>query len=172
VGSAAVQIALRLGATVFAPITADAVEAMRALGADPLPAEAVRGTIMARTNERGVDVVLELVGGAGVREDLDVLARRGRIVVVSVAAGALVELDLHRLMVRRATIRGTVLRARPLGEKAAAVRAFGDQVVPMLADGRVVASIDSVFPVEQVDRAFDRLLERGKRGKVLVSFIA
>jgi hypothetical protein len=42
----------------------------------------------------------------------------------------------------------------------------------MLADGRVVASIDSVFPVEQVDRAFDRLLERGKRGKVLVSFIA
>jgi NADPH:quinone reductase-like Zn-dependent oxidoreductase len=171
VGSAAVQIAVGLGATVFTPVrTADAEAAMRALGADPLPTDAVCDAVMARTHDRGIDIVLELVGGAGVGEDLDVLGLRGRIVVVSVAAGARVELDIHRLMVRRATIRGTVLRARPLEEKAEAVQAFGERVVPMLSDGRAVASIDSVFPVEEVGRAFDRLVERGKRGKVLLSF--
>ena len=113
---------------------------------------------------------MELVGGDHVAIALDVLAVGGRVVVVSVAGGSTVELDLLRLMVRRATLRGTVLRARPLDEKAIAVQAFAREVVPMLADGRVAPSIDSVYGVDEVHGAFDRLAARGKRGKVLVRF--
>ncbi len=144
VGSAAMQIAVALGATAI-----DARE-----DAEP----------------GGVDVLIELVGGHHVAEDLDLIAVGGRIVVVSVAAGSHTDLDLLRLMTRRATIKGTVLRARSPEQKANAVRAFEDEVVPLLADGTVRPSIDSVWPVQDVHRAFDRLGERGKNGKVLVRF--
>jgi NADPH2:quinone reductase len=171
VGSAAVQIAGGMGATVFAPVrTEDAEATMRALGAVPLPSEGSRDAVMERTDGRGVDVVIELVGGNDVVEDIEMLALRGRIVVVSVAAGAKIEINLHRLMVRRATVRGTVLRSRPLEEKAVVVGAFAEQVVPMLADERIHPTIDSVIPAAEVGRAFDRLSERGKRGKVLLRF--
>jgi NADPH:quinone reductase-like Zn-dependent oxidoreductase len=99
-----------------------------------------------------------------------VIGHGGRIVVVSLAAGTTVELDLLRLWARRATIRGTLLRARPLEEKAAAVQAFAREVVPMLADGRLEPAIDSIYDVDDIRGAFDRLAERGKRGKVLVRF--
>ena len=90
---------------------------------------------------------------------------RGRIVVVSVATGSSAQVDLLRLMVRRATIRGTVLRARPLDEKAAAVEAFTREAVPLLEDGRARPIVDSVFAVDDVADAFDRLAEPGKEGK-------
>jgi NADPH:quinone reductase len=146
VGSAAVQIASAAGATVIDAEAAD--------------------------DHRGrIDIVLELIGGPDVSGDVDLLSVGGRIVVVSTTTGSRVELDLTRLMVRRATIRGTVLRARPLEEKGAVVQAFAREVVPMLADGRAQPAIDSVYAVEDIGRAFDRLTERGKRGKVLVRFI-
>jgi NADPH:quinone reductase-like Zn-dependent oxidoreductase len=71
-------------------------------------------------------------------------------------------------MQKRASIRGTVLRARPLEEKAAAIRAFEREVVPALAAGRAGALIDSTFPASEVAAAFDRLAGSGKIGKVLL----
>ena len=169
VGSAAVAIAHASGARVLAPArTPEATEAVATLGAVPVDAD--REAIATAAGPRGVDLVVELVGGDHVAIALEVLAVGGRVVVVSVAGGSTVELDLVRLMVRRATLRGTVLRARPLDEKTAAVQAFAREVVPMLADGRVAPSIDSVYGVDEVHGAFDRLAARGKRGKVLVRF--
>ena len=169
VGSAAIAIAHASGARVLAPArTPGAAEAVAALGAEPV--EAGREAIAAAAGPRGVDLAVELVGGDHIALALDVLAVGGRVVVVSVAGGSTVELNLLRLMVRRATLLGTVLRARPLDEKAAAVQAFAREVVPMLADGRVAPSIDSVFDLTEVHAAFDRLASRGKRGKVLVRF--
>ncbi|HJR98391.1 MAG TPA: zinc-binding dehydrogenase [Actinomycetota bacterium] len=169
VGSAAVGIACVSGARVIAPIgSSEGAEAVASIGAEPVDDRAE--AIASAAGPRGVDVVVELVGGASVKTALDVLAVGGRIVVISVAGGSTAELDLLRLMVRRATIRGTVLRARPLDEKAAAVQAFAREVVPMLADGRLAPSIDSVFDIGDVRAAFGRLAERGKRGKVLVRF--
>jgi NADPH:quinone reductase-like Zn-dependent oxidoreductase len=141
VGRAAVQIATATGATVVAPAEAE-----------------------------GLDLIVDTVGGEGVADGLAALAPRGTIVVVSVAAGRKVSLDLLTLMASRATIRGTVLRSRPLEEKAAAIQAFGREVVPMLADGRVSPAIDSVFEASRVTEAFDRVQARGKTGKVLVRF--
>jgi putative PIG3 family NAD(P)H quinone oxidoreductase len=169
VGSAAVGIARASGARVLAPVgSSEGAEAVASIGAEPVDDRVE--AIASAAGPRGVDVVVELVGGASVETALDVLAIGGRIVVVSVAGGSKVELDLLRLMVRRATIRGTVLRARPLDEKAAAVQAFACEVVPILADGRAAPRIDRIFDVNDVAAAFDRLGERGKHGKVMLRF--
>lgn len=171
VGCAAVQIAVALGAQVIGVIRSDAAaNTVRALGAEPVRSAQLQETVMNLTKDRGVDLVLELVGSTNLRGDMAALAPCGRIVVVSVATGSKAELDLLQLMIRRATLRGTVLRARTIEEKAQAVSRFDDEVVPLLSDGRVKPSIDSIFQADDVWAAFDRLAEPGKSGKVLIRF--
>jgi putative PIG3 family NAD(P)H quinone oxidoreductase len=166
VGSAAVQIGVSMGARVLGVVrTPEAAELVRTLGADTISddgfAEAVVGE---------ADVILELVGAPHFPGNLAALAPKGRIVIVGVGAGQEIALPLLELMRRRALIRGTVLRPRPLEEKALAVRAFEREVVPHLASGRVRPIIDSVFPAEEFAAAFDRLDGPGKLGKVLIEF--
>jgi putative PIG3 family NAD(P)H quinone oxidoreductase len=171
VGSAAVQIAVTLGGRVLGVTRSDgAAEVVRASGAEALDERSFEPEALALTDGGGVDVVLELVGASHLAGDLAAIAVGGRIVIVSVATGWRGEIDLRRLMGRRATIRGTVLRARSIDDKAEAVAAFERDVVPMLADGRVRPAIDEVFPVEEIHRAFDRLGQSGKGGRVLVRF--
>lgn len=168
VGTAVVQLGVAAGARVVAVVRTQAVEeAVRALGA-----EVIRDDAFPAALDRGADVILELVGGVHFPANLDALARQGRIVVVSVAAGSDVELPLAALMGKRATICGTVLRSRPLEEKATAVRAFEREVVPGLARGRLRPLVDSVYPAADATVAFDRLAKRGKLGKVLLDFTA
>jgi putative PIG3 family NAD(P)H quinone oxidoreductase len=166
VGTAAVQLGVAAGARVVATVRSPSVEeAVAALGA-----EIVRDEDFREGASLTADVILELVGGAHFPANLDALTRRGRIVVVSVAGGNEIELPLLALMQKRATITGTVLRSRPLEEKAAAVRAFEREVVPGLASGRLRPVVDSVYPAADVTAAFDRLAGRGKLGKVLLDF--
>lgn len=166
VGTAAVQLGVVAGARVVATVRSpNAERAVAALGAETLRDEDFRSGVSV-----SADVILELVGGTHFPANLDVLARRGRIVVVSVAGGNEVELSLLALMQKRAMIAGTVLRSRPLEEKAAAVRAFEREVVPGLASGRLSPLVDSVYPAADVTAAFDRLAGRGKLGKVLLDF--
>lgn len=168
VGTAAVQLGVAAGARVVATVRSPNVEEAVA----DLGAEVVRDEDFRRGVSLSADVILELVGGVHFPANLDALARRGRIVIVSVAGGNEIELPLLTLMQKRATIAGTVLRSRPLEEKAAAVRAFEREVVPGLESGRLRPIVDSVYPVGDVTAAFDRLEERGKLGKVLLDFTA
>lgn len=171
VGSAAVQIALGMGATVLGSVrNPQARQAVESLGATPIDEEDFAGAVQDATGGRGADVILELVGAPHFPANVEAVALRGRIVVVSVAAGREANLDLLRMMQKRASLRGTVLRARPIEEKGAAVRAFEKEVVPALGDGRMRPLIDSVFPADRVTEAFDRLASRGKVGKVLLDF--
>lgn len=171
VGSAAVQIGLSAGARVLGSVRSDAATAaVRDLGAEVVPDDSFASAVAETTGGRGVDVILELVGAQHFPANLDALAPLGRIVVVGVGASAEIKLDLLGLMKRRGSIRGTVLRARPLEQKAAAVRAFEREVVPGLADGTMRARIDATFAAERVRAAFDRLGAPGKVGKVLVEF--
>jgi putative PIG3 family NAD(P)H quinone oxidoreductase len=167
VGTAAVQLGVAAGARVVATVRSEHLEeAVAALGAEIVREEDFRGQSLS------ADVILELVGGVHFPANLDALGRRGRIVIVSVAGGNEITLPLHTLMQKRATITGTVLRARPLEEKAAAIRAFEREVVPGLALGRLRPIVDSVYAADDVRAAFDRLEERGKLGKVLLDFTA
>ena len=161
VGLAGVQLGVATGARVLATVRSDAVrERVAGLGAE----------LVALDEVRGVDVVLELVGGPNIPADLQALSTLGRIVVVSSAAGESVELPIRLLMGRRATMRGTLLRARPIEQKAAAVQAFAREVVPLLASGAVEAVVDSVFPAEQAAEAFEHIQQPGKFGKVLLAW--
>src|SRR5581483_2442558 len=166
VGTAGVQVGLCAGARVLANARSqDARERLGELGAEPVsPDDFVERARAAG----GADVVLELVGTPNLAGNLEALAPKGRIVIVGTGAGAEGEISLRALMVKRARLFGTVLRARPLEEKAAAVRAFEHEVVPFLADGRARAIVDRVFPAEDAAEAFDHMEQPGKFGKVLL----
>ena len=168
VGSAAVELALTAGARVVASVrsagTGDALARAGAIVASP---DQVAERLAALG---GADVVLELIGAQNLEADFGVLAVKGRIVVVGTPGGADGAISLRALMGKRASLYGTMLRARPLEEKAAAVRAFGRSVVPLLAAGRALPRIDRVFPAAEAAAAFDYLVQPGKSGKVLLDF--
>jgi putative PIG3 family NAD(P)H quinone oxidoreductase len=172
VGTAAVQIARAVGArTLGTARTAEKLARARELGLDDGVA-VDRGRfadeVLARTGSRGVDVVVELVGGAYVAEDLACLAPRGRIVVVGAMAGATCEVSLPLLMVKRAELRGTVLRARPLEEKILAARALQRHLVPLFERGALRAVVDRVLPLARAADAHALLQSNETFGKVVL----
>ena len=164
VGSAAIQIAVGMGAAVVGVVRSDAGRRL----VESLGAVAVSSASEVEPNS--ADVILELVGAPNLPSDLDALATGGRIIIVGVGAGAEVGVNLLRLMQKRATVRGTVLRGRPLEQKVAAVRAFDREVLPAVMNGRIKSVVDSVFDVEDITLAFDHLATSGRTGKVLVRF--
>ena len=112
-----------------------------------------------------MDVILDLVGAAYLEDNLGVLAPGGRQVVVGVPSGTRAEIDLRALMRRRARIRGTVLRARPLEEKAALAREFEARVVPLFERGALEPVIHESFDpgdAGEAHRAMEANLNFGK----------
>jgi len=168
VGSAGVRLGLAAGARVVASVRSlPSARALAEEGAIVVTAGQAAERLLALG---GADVVLELVGAPYLDVDFAALAIKGRIIIVGTGAGTDAAFSLRALMTRRATLRGTVLRARPLEEKAAAVQAFARSVVPLLAAGRALPTIDRVFPAEQAGSAFDHLAQPGKTGKILLEF--
>ena len=171
VGSAAVQIGVAAGARVLGTVRSDAAAAfVRELGGEPLQDDHFADAVLELTDGNGADVILELVGAPHFPGNVKAVAREGRIVIVGVGAGNSTEISLLSLMLKRASIRGTTLRARPLEQNATALRAFEREVLPQLATGRVRPVIDRVFPYAEAVAAFERLGGSGKLGKVLLAF--
>src|SRR2546421_2719340 len=175
VGTAAVQLARAAGAGAIygTARTLEKIERARelgldegvAVGADPRAfAEAVRGW----TRGAGVNVVLDLVGASYLDANLDALSARGRMLLVGTLGGASAALDFRKVMGKRLSIMGTVLRARSTEEKASAVRRFAAHVVPLLARRRVRPVLDSTFPLEDVSAAYGRLESNETFGKVVL----
>jgi NADPH:quinone reductase-like Zn-dependent oxidoreductase len=170
VGTAAVQIAGALGARVVANVrTPELRPRVAAMGADALPADEA----FARVRELGgADVILELVGGPHMSENMTSLARGGRLIVVGAKPGDESAIVLRDLMSRRAQLIGSTLRTRPSEQKAALVQEFARRVVPMLASGRVTAAVGDVFPLDDAADALDHVRTPGKFGKVLLEMPA
>ena len=120
------------------------------------------------TGGRGVDVALDLVGGPYVNATAQAMAPLGRIVLIGTMAGGRGELDFGTVLRRRLTLRGTVMRARPLEERIATTRRFAAEVGPLLASGAVRPTIDSRFPLAELARAHERLEGNGTFGKVVI----
>lgn len=127
-------------------------------------AKAVRGHI----GDAGVNAVLDLVGGSYLGENVQVLAPRGRVIVVGLVGGIAGNLPLGLLLGKRASITGTVLRSRPHDEKAALARQFASAVVPLFADGRLRPVIDEVLPMDNIAEAHQRMEENRTVGKLIV----
>lgn len=171
VGSAAVQIGVHMGARVMGVVRNDRARTLvESLGGKPIADAGFDRAVTEHTDGHGADVILELVGAPHFPGDLDALAVGGRIVVVGVGAGQEVTIPLLELMRKRATLRGTVLRARPLEEKGAAVRAFEREIAPALAAGTMRPVVDRVFDAADAAAAFDHLAAPGRTGKVLLRF--
>ena len=171
VGTAALQIARAIGArAVGTARTAAKLERARDLGLEVgvVAAEATFADRVLEAVPGGVDVVLDLVGGAYVAESLKCLASRGRLVAVGLMAGRRAELDLGLLLHKRATLVGTVLRARPLEEKIAVTQAFARHVVPLLARGTLRAVVDRVMRLDQAAEAHTRVASNEGFGKVVL----
>ncbi len=115
------------------------------------------------------DVVLELVGAPNLPGNLQALDTGGRIVVIGVGAGFKAELNLLALMGKRATLRASTLRARPLEEKARAMRLVEREVLPHLEAGDITVPIAATFPLAEADAAYDRFTAGGKLGKVVLT---
>jgi NADPH2:quinone reductase len=162
VGSAAVQLAVNAGARVTASVrNPDSRKLVAALGAEVIAPE--------EFEQHGpFDLVLELVGGPNMAGNVEALEVSGRIVVIGVGAGRKVELDLQKLMMKRARIFSSTLRARPLEQKAAAARAVERSVLPFLASGAIKVPIAATFGLEQAGEAYERFAAGGKFGKVVL----
>jgi NADPH2:quinone reductase len=163
VGTAAVQLGAAAGAHVTATVRRpEAREAVTALGAhEVLDPEGFE--------EHGpFDVVLELVGAPNLGPNLKAIAMQGRIVVIGIGAGAKGEVNLRDLMTKRATLRASMLRARPLEEKAGATRAMERHVLPLFEAGALRVPVAETFPLERAAEAYDRFAEGGKVGKIVL----
>lgn len=171
VGTAAVQLARALGAfTIGTARTPDKLERAKALGLDAgVVAEGNRFADAVRAIEPvGAHVVLELVGGGYLDEDLRCTRPLGRIVLVGLLAGAKQELDLGLILRKRLRIFGTALRSRPLEEKLAVMRTFEERVVPLFARGALCPVVDAVMPLDQAAQAHARMASNAGFGKIVL----
>ena len=171
-GTFAVQLARELGARVLAAgRDRSRLEPLRELGADALVelGDGLVERVKELTGGRGVDLVLELVGGERLARCMKALAPRGRLVLLGLLAGPTAEIDLADLLRRRLELRGSVLRARSREEKAELVAAFRAFAEERLADGRLKPVVDRVLPFDDMAGAYRALRQGGVWGKVVVA---
>jgi NADPH2:quinone reductase len=174
VGLAAVQLARAAGAGIFGTArTAEKLERAKSFGLEHAvrvkeDASVFAAEIERQTNGAGVNVILDLVGASYLAANLAALSAKGRMVLVGTMGGASAPLNYGAVMRKRLQIMGTALRSRSTEEKATATRLFAAHVVPLLANGRVKAVIDSVFDLKDVRAAYERLESNQTFGKVVL----
>lgn len=173
IGTAAIQIALAVGARVV--VTAGSphkLDACRALGADILidyREEDFVARIREETDGRGVDVVLDPIGGDYLARDVEALETGGRIVFIGNQSGTEGALDIGLLMRKRGAVHATTLRARPLEERRAIIAQVREKLWPLVADGGIRPVIDEVVPLADAERAHERMRASGHIGKLLLT---
>lgn len=173
VGTAAVQLARAAGCRTLGTVrTPGKAAAVRELGCDEVVVadSSWPERVLELAGGRGVDVVLDLVGGDYLPGNVRVLAPRGRLLVVGLVAGREAKLDLSAVLRKRLQIIGTVMRARSLAEKIATAAAFRRDVLPLLEAGTVQPVIDTVLPAERAAAAHQLLASNTTTGKIVLTW--
>jgi putative PIG3 family NAD(P)H quinone oxidoreductase len=172
IGTTAIQLATARGCSVITtcgtPDKCRAAEALGALRAINYRTEDFLSVVKAVTSDRGVDVILDIVGGSYTARNLQCLARDGRLVQIGMMAGSMAEISLRTLLLKRLTITGSTLRIRPAAEKGAIAAALEREVWPLIADGRVRPVIDSALPLAEAAEAHRRLESGRVTGKLVL----
>ena len=172
IGTTAIQLAAAFGARVFATAgTAAKCEACVGLGA----ARAVNyrqedfvRVVREETGGKGVDVILDMIGGDYVARNYVAAAEDGRIVQIATLGGAKAEADFARLMVKRLTHTGSTLRPRSVAFKARIAAELEQKVWPLLASRRIAPVMDTIFPLAEAWRAHERMEEGDHIGKIVL----
>jgi putative PIG3 family NAD(P)H quinone oxidoreductase len=173
IGTTAIQLAKAFGATVFATVGSEAKgDACLALGADAAVNYKTTDWVQVfkeATNGRGVDIILDMVGGDYVPRNLDLLAVEGRLVQIAFLKSAKVELDLMQVMRRRLTITGSTLRPRSPEEKGQIARALEQKVWPLIEAGKVKPVIHAEFALDRAAEAHAMMEESQHIGKIVLT---
>ena len=174
IGVTAIQLAKALGARVIATAGSDEkCTACLALGADHAinyKTHDFAAEVMKLTDDRGVDVVLDMVAGAYVAREIGCLAEDGRLVIIAVQGGVKAEFNAGLVLRRRLVITGSTLRARPVAFKAAIAYALRERVWPLLAQGKVKPVIHSVFEAAHAAQAHALMESNQHIGKIVLTW--
>lgn len=171
IGVVAIQLARAFGAKVITTVgSAEKCAACLELGA----ARAVDYTgedfvevVKAETEGRGVNVILDIVGGDYVERNIRSLAEDGRLVNIAFQKGSKVTIDLIRMMLKRLTLTGSTLRIRTEEVKAGIARAVEEKALPLVAGGQVKILVDSTFPLSEAAKAHERM-DQSHIGKIVI----
>lgn len=172
VGTAAIQLAVQAGATVF--VTAGAEEKLavcRQLGATlavNYKEEDFLEQLLQATNGEGVDLILDPVGGNYLARNMQALRSYGRLINIGLLGGRVGELDMGLLLGRSLRLIGSRLRPRPLAEKIEITRAFQERFWPLLVKGELRPIIDAAFPLAEAQAAHEYVRQNKNIGKVIL----
>jgi NADPH2:quinone reductase len=173
IGTAAIQLAHEAGARVIATAgSAEKCEACRTLGADVAinyKTEDFVAATKAATGGRGADVIIDLVGGDYIERNYEAAAVEGRVVQVGFQGSTKATVDFRRIMLKRLTHTGSVLRSRPIADKAEIARGVERDVLPLIAAGKVRPVMDSTFPLAQAAAAHARMESSAHIGKIVLA---
>jgi NADPH:quinone reductase-like Zn-dependent oxidoreductase len=172
IGTTAIQLGSAFGARVFAtagtPEKCTACERLGAERAIDRKQEDFVAVVRQLTEGKGVDVVLDIVGGEYVPRNLAALAIEGRLVQIAFLRGSRAEVDLLPVLQRRLTITGSTLRPRSVDEKAAIAQALEAKVWPLLAAGEIGPVLDRTFPLAEAAAAHARMESSQHIGKIML----
>ena len=172
IGTTAIQLAKAFGARVFATAgSAAKCEACRNLGAEVAinyKEEDFVEVVKAATDGKGVDVILDIVGGSYVDRNYSAAAMDGRILQVSTLSGGRAEVDVRRLMVKRLTHTGSTMRPRSVEFKGRIAAALESKVWPLLASRQISPVMDMIFPLREAWRAHERMEAGEHIGKIVL----
>lgn len=173
IGTTAIQLCAALGHTVFvtagSPEKCAACEKLGAQRAIDYRSEDFAGAIEESTGGRGVDVILDMVGGDYIERNFRALSRGGRLINIAFQKGMTAEVNFGPMMMKHLTFMATMLRARPGEEKGRIRDALKAEVWPLIVAGRVRPVIDSKFPLEQAQAAHERMAASRHIGKILLT---
>jgi NADPH:quinone reductase len=174
IGSTAIQLAKKFGAKVFATAgSAEKVAFCLKLGADAAinyREQDFVAEVKALTAKKGVDVILDIVGGPYMQKNLSALAPDGRIVQIAFLQGSKVkDFDFMLLMLKRLTVTGATLRSRPLAAKAAIAASLREKVWPLLDRGEIKPILHATFPLDQARAAHELMESSAHLGKIVLA---
>ena len=176
IGVTAIQLVSAMGHRVFATAgTDDKCRACESLGAEKginYKTEDFTEVVKAATNGRGVDVVLDMVGGDYVNREIKCLADDGRIVIIALLGGAKATLDLGHILRRRLTITGSTLRPRPVAFKADIAKKLQQHVWPLIEAGKIKPVIYKTFPLAEAAQAHALMESSTHVGKIMLDLQA
>jgi len=173
IGLSAIQLAKAFGATVITTVgNADKAAYCRGIGADHAINYRERdfaAEVAAITAKRGVDVVLDMVGGDYIEKNLKCLALEGRLVIIAFLRGSRAEVDWRFIMLKRLTVTGSTMRASPHERKAAIARTLRERVWPLFEAGRLKPVIYRVFPLPEAAAAHALMESSQHIGKIMLA---
>ena len=171
IGTMAIQFAAARGAEVYATAgSADKLELCRSLGAAGAIDYHEDDFVEVLREAGGADVVLDNMGAAYLRRNVDALREGGRLVIIGMQGGATGELDINALLRKRGSITATALRSRTRDEKTAICCGVVENVWPLVADGSVRTVVHTTLPIEEVAQAHRLMEDGGHTGKIVLTF--